>query len=140
MRAVPHLSLRPPSAPLRNAKARTSSTAGSQSAICIVHLCRYFAESGFEHVVLLSADGALEAAPAMGAADIILDLVSTGVTLRENNLKELRGGDILEARSVRACVRVRASGHPLAPASPALSLSARQCRTASAMSLDLKCV
>ena len=37
---------------------------------------RYFEESGFEHVVLLSADGALEAAPLMGSADIILDLVS----------------------------------------------------------------
>jgi ATP phosphoribosyltransferase len=47
-------------------------------------------------VVLLSADGALEAAPAMGAADIILDLVSTGVTLRENNLKTVAGGDILQ--------------------------------------------
>jgi hypothetical protein len=46
----------------------------------------FFKEAGFEHVSLLSADGALEAAPAMGAADIILDLVSTGVTLRENNL------------------------------------------------------
>jgi hypothetical protein len=32
-----------------------------------------------KHVVLLSADGALEAAPAMGSADIILDLVSTGM-------------------------------------------------------------
>jgi ATP phosphoribosyltransferase len=61
--------------------------------------CRYFAEQGFEHVVLLSADGALEAAPAMGAADIILDLVSTGVTLRENNLKEVQGGHILEVRT-----------------------------------------
>ena len=37
---------------------------------------RFFAEKGFKHVVLLSADGALEAAPAMGSADIILDLVS----------------------------------------------------------------
>lgn len=34
----------------------------------------------------------------MGAADIILDLVSTGVTLRENNLKELLGGNILAVR------------------------------------------
>jgi ATP phosphoribosyltransferase len=39
---------------------------------------RYFAEKGFQHVALLTADGALEAAPAMGCADIILDLVSTG--------------------------------------------------------------
>jgi ATP phosphoribosyltransferase len=38
----------------------------------------FFKEKGFKHVVLLSADGALEAAPAMGSADIILDLVSTG--------------------------------------------------------------
>lgn len=38
----------------------------------------YFAEKGFQHVALLTADGALEAAPAMGCADIILDLVSTG--------------------------------------------------------------
>jgi len=37
---------------------------------------RYFKEEGFEHVVLLSADGALEAAPLMGSADIILDLVN----------------------------------------------------------------
>ena len=39
---------------------------------------RFFQRTGFEHVALLAADGALEAAPAMGCADIILDLVSTG--------------------------------------------------------------
>lgn len=61
---------------------------------------RFFKDAGFEHVVLKSADGALEAAPAMGAADIILDLVSTGVTLRENNLKEVQGGDIMHVRSL----------------------------------------
>ena len=53
--------------------------------------------------MLLSADGALEAAPAMGAADIILDLVSTGVTLRENNLKQIDGGDILDVRASGTC-------------------------------------
>lgn len=41
----------------------------------------FFQKHGFEHVVLLSADGALEAAPLMGTADIILDLVSTGTLL-----------------------------------------------------------
>jgi hypothetical protein len=45
-----------------------------------------------------NAAGALEAAPAMGSADIILDLVSTGVTLRENNLKQLEGGKIMESQ------------------------------------------
>ncbi|WPT12465.1 ATP phosphoribosyltransferase 2 [Picochlorum sp. SENEW3] len=61
---------------------------------------KFFAEVGMEHVELLSADGALEAAPAMGCADIILDLVSTGVTLRENNLKEIEGGKIMESEGV----------------------------------------
>lgn len=42
---------------------------------------RFFSANGFKNVVLLSADGALEAAPAMGSADIILDLVS-GTGLR----------------------------------------------------------
>ena len=42
---------------------------------------KFFSEQGFEHVVLLSADGALEAAPLMGTADIILDLVRGGTGL-----------------------------------------------------------
>lgn len=61
---------------------------------------KFFSENNFQNVVLLSADGALEAAPAMGSADIILDLVSTGVTLRENNLKEIQGGRILDSQGV----------------------------------------
>ena len=43
---------------------------------------QFFTEKGFEHVVLLSADGALEAAPLMGTADIILDLVGQAAPLR----------------------------------------------------------
>ena len=34
----------------------------------------------------------------MGSADIILDLISTGVTLRENNLKQIEVGRCLGAR------------------------------------------
>ena len=61
----------------------------------------FFEAKGFtEKVALLGADGALEAAPLMGCADIILDLVSTGVTLRENNLKEIEGGKVLESQGV----------------------------------------
>lgn len=33
----------------------------------------------------------------MGIADAILDLVSSGTTLRENNLKEIEGGTVLES-------------------------------------------
>lgn len=73
---------------------------------------RFFAEKGFKHVVLLSADGALEAAPAMGSADIILDLVSTGVTLRENNLKEIEGGKIVESQGILIANRTALTERP----------------------------
>lgn len=49
---------------------------------------------------LLHADGALEAAPQMGSADFIVDLVSSGVTLRENRLKEIEGGQLLRSQAV----------------------------------------
>ena len=54
---------------------------------------------------LSTADGALEAAPAMGAADCILDLVSSGTTLRENNLKQIDGGRVLESQGVLVASR-----------------------------------
>lgn len=61
---------------------------------------KFMKEKGFEHVTFSTADGALEAAPAMGIADAILDLVSSGTTLRENNLKEIDGGAVLESQAV----------------------------------------
>ncbi|KAK9858879.1 hypothetical protein WJX84_003004 [Apatococcus fuscideae] len=66
---------------------------------------RFFAKHGFQHVVLLTADGALEAAPLMGSADIILDLISTGITLRENNLKQLEGAEVLRSQGVLVASR-----------------------------------
>ncbi len=48
---------------------------------------------------MLHADGALEAAPQMGTADFIVDLVSSGVTLRENRLKELKDGILLQSQA-----------------------------------------
>ncbi|XP_023524246.1 ATP phosphoribosyltransferase 2, chloroplastic-like isoform X2 [Cucurbita pepo subsp. pepo] len=61
---------------------------------------KFFRENGLEHVSFSTADGALEAAPAMGIADAILDLVSSGTTLKENNLKEIEGGVVLESQAV----------------------------------------
>ncbi|KAG0557857.1 hypothetical protein KC19_11G162300 [Ceratodon purpureus] len=61
---------------------------------------KFLEEHGFKHVQLSTADGALEAAPAMGTADAILDLVSSGTTLRENNLKEISGGAVLSSQGV----------------------------------------
>jgi len=46
----------------------------------------------------LHADGALEAAPNMGTADIIVDIVQTGLTLQENRLKQIEGGQILASQ------------------------------------------
>lgn len=49
---------------------------------------------------ILHADGALEAAPQMGSADFIVDLVSSGVTLSENRLKLVEGGQLLKSQAV----------------------------------------
>ena len=109
------------------------------------HLAKkFFKDNGLDHVNLSTADGALEAAPAMGSADVILDLVradpdprpppacgpsaparagarraadaafdglfgcrqvSSGTTLRENNLKQIQGGRVLESQGVLVASR-----------------------------------
>lgn len=66
---------------------------------------KFMRENGLKHVTFSTADGALEAAPAMGIADAILDLVSSGTTLRENNLKEIEGGILLESQAVLVASR-----------------------------------
>lgn len=55
---------------------------------------------GISHFLLVHADGALEAAPRMGYADMICDLSETGTTLRENHLRPLDGGVIVESEAV----------------------------------------
>lgn len=50
---------------------------------------------GIIQFALVAGQGALEVAPSMGYADLIVDIVSSGMTLRENRLKELTGGTIL---------------------------------------------
>ncbi|CAL4920626.1 unnamed protein product [Urochloa decumbens] len=66
---------------------------------------KFLKDNGFKHVVLLSADGALESFPPMGMADAIVDLVSSGTTLRENNLKEIEGGVVLESQATLVASR-----------------------------------
>lgn len=46
---------------------------------------------------IVPMDGALEASTQMGTADCIIDLVSSGTTLRENLLKEIDGGTLLHS-------------------------------------------
>lgn len=54
---------------------------------------------GVHHFTLVKAEGAIEAAPTLGYADIIVDLAQTGTTLRENHLKPLPDGVILESQA-----------------------------------------
>nr|CAD1835217.1 unnamed protein product [Ananas comosus var. bracteatus] len=66
---------------------------------------KFLKEKGLKHVTFSSADGALESYPAMGIADAIVDLVSSGTTLRENNLKEIEGGVVLQSQAVLVASR-----------------------------------
>ncbi|MBN1680320.1 MAG: ATP phosphoribosyltransferase [Anaerolineae bacterium] len=61
---------------------------------------RFLAEKGVENVRVVSADGALESAPIVGYADFIADITSTGTTLRENRLRPLEDGTIVESQAV----------------------------------------
>jgi ATP phosphoribosyltransferase len=54
---------------------------------------------GIHHFTLVKAEGAIEAAPTLGYADIIIDLAQTGTTLRENHLKPLPDGVIVESQA-----------------------------------------
>ncbi len=49
---------------------------------------------------LFKADGTLEIAPALGYADMIADLVSTGNTLRANALRQLDDGRMIHSQGV----------------------------------------
>ena len=48
---------------------------------------------------LIAAEGALEIAPTVGYADLIVDIVSSGTTLRDNQLKMLEGGELLRSQA-----------------------------------------
>jgi ATP phosphoribosyltransferase len=50
-------------------------------------------------IAVIQAEGTLEIAPTVGYADVIVDLVSTGTTLRDNRLKKIEGGKLLDAEA-----------------------------------------
>ncbi|KAK6121341.1 hypothetical protein DH2020_044913 [Rehmannia glutinosa] len=84
---------------------------------------KFMKENGLNYVTFSTADGALKLLrhlnqrkkvketsvrsfnQYMGIADAIVDLVSSGTTLRENNLKEIEGGVILESQAVLVASR-----------------------------------
>src|SRR5258708_15874141 len=64
------------------------------------NLARQFLhQHGIHHFTLVEAEGAIEAAPTLGYADVIIDLSATGTTLRENHLKPLSDGVILDSNA-----------------------------------------
>ncbi len=61
---------------------------------------RYLNQNGVNYVSMVHVSGGLEAAPVMGYADIIADITATGTTLRENGLRILVDGTVIESQSV----------------------------------------
>lgn len=60
---------------------------------------QYLHSQGIPHFTLVKAEGAIEAAPTLGYADVIVDLTQTGTTLRENHLKIIEDGVIVESQA-----------------------------------------
>jgi ATP phosphoribosyltransferase len=68
-----------------------------------VHLTRrFFAEKGVAGYRIVESLGATEGAPASGAAETIVDITTTGATLKANGLKVLDDGVILRSEAVLA--------------------------------------
>jgi ATP phosphoribosyltransferase len=66
---------------------------------------RFFAEKGVADYRLVDSQGATEAAPRNGAAELIVDITTSGATLRANRLKVLEDGLILRSEAVLAVSR-----------------------------------
>ena len=72
---------------------------------------RFLNERSIPHT-LISAEGTLETAPAIGYADIISDLVSSGQTLRDNRLRTLVDGSILTSQAALIANRAALKSNP----------------------------
>lgn len=68
---------------------------------------RFFARKGVTGYRTVDSLGATEGAPAAGVAELIVDITSTGSTLKANNLKILEDGLILKSE---ACLSVLKGG------------------------------
>ncbi len=80
---------------------------------------RFFARKGVTGYRTVESLGATEGAPASGQAEIIVDITSTGSTLKANNLKILKDGVILRSE---ACLSViKDPGPPDGPVAKLLS-------------------
>ena len=60
---------------------------------------QFLADHGLPDITLIPAEGTLEVAPTIGYADFIVDLVSSGTTIRDNRLKTLDDSLIFESQA-----------------------------------------
>jgi ATP phosphoribosyltransferase len=65
----------------------------------------FFAAKGVGDYRIVASDGATEGAPAQGLAELIVDITTTGATLRANGLRILDDGVILKSQSNLAASR-----------------------------------
>ncbi len=73
---------------------------------------RFLRGHGVEHFTLIDAEGTLEVAPAIGYADLIVDLVSSGQTLQDNRLRALPDGEVLRSQAALIANRAALQGRP----------------------------
>ncbi|HEX2761684.1 MAG TPA: ATP phosphoribosyltransferase, partial [Rhizomicrobium sp.] len=59
----------------------------------------FFAHNGIADYRIVPSSGATEGAPAAGTAEVIVDITTTGATLRDNGLKILDDGVILKSQA-----------------------------------------
>ncbi len=83
---------------------------------------RFFAEKGLVSYRIVESLGATEGTPAAQTAEIIVDITTTGTTLRANRLKTLSNGTILRSQ---ACLFASIAA-PRSPASGAAEARIRQ--------------
>ncbi len=74
----------------------------------------FFDRHDIPDVELIFAEGTLEIAPTIGYADLIVDLVSTGTTLRDNRLKTLSDGLVLQSQACLVANKARLVSNPQA--------------------------
>ncbi len=72
---------------------------------------RFFHEKGVADYRIVDSQGATEAAPRNMTADVIVDITSTGSTLRANHLKIIDDGMILQSQAV-LWIGAEADGDP----------------------------
>ena len=73
---------------------------------------QFLEKFGINNTKLITAEGTLEIAPAIGYADLIADLVSSGITLRDNHLRPLEDGEILSSQAALIANRESLKARP----------------------------